>query len=98
MKRWFWYLPVVLLVLCEAVLFWNLLFPGYLLTLDMVFVPHMPMPHLALGGFWNAALYRWAMYVLGLLIPGWIVEKIMLIGLFTALPTLAYRFLFNDLK
>lgn len=65
------------------------------MTLDMVFAPQIPSPRLALGGFWNGALFRWPMYLAGFIVPGWIVQKLMFIGLFTALVWHGYRFILS---
>lgn len=86
----------ILLVMISGlvlILLWQLLLPGYVLTLDMVFVPHVPPATIKLGGYWNAALFRLPMYLLGLLIPGWLVQKFMFLVLFIALPLHGYRYL-----
>lgn len=84
---------VLLLAIGVVVVLGRMLMPGYVLTLDMVFVPEIPAPRIAPGGYWNAALFRAPLYLLGQLFPGWLVQKMVLIGLFTVLPVQAYRFL-----
>jgi hypothetical protein len=85
----------VLLILSIGliIVLWQLLLPGYILTLDMGFAPHAPFPRIALGGYWNGALFRLPLYVLGLVFPSWLVQKIMLVGLFILLAVSGFRFI-----
>ncbi len=78
-------------LLSVVVFLWRLLLPGYVLSLDLVFTPHILPPHLNPGDFLNTWVIYWPMYWVSLVLPGWIVEKGMLIGLFFALPVLAYH-------
>ncbi len=73
------------------VVLWKLLLPGYVLTLDMAPGRQVPFPRIGLGGYWNAALFRWPMYVLGLVVPSWVVQKLTFLGLFITLPLCGFR-------
>ncbi|MFA5130519.1 MAG: hypothetical protein WC477_06445 [Patescibacteria group bacterium] len=88
-KYLFCFLPLLLAV----VLLWQLLLPGYILTLDMGFVPHIPRPMLAAGAIASGLPHAWVWYMLGLFLSGWIVQKIILLILFIGLPVIAYHFL-----
>lgn len=57
-----------------------LLLPGYVLTLDMVFVPHPPMP----AEVTNTYIYDVLLHFVSLIIPGDIVQKLFLVALFFA--------------
>lgn len=70
-----------------------LLLPGYILTLDMVFTPQIPAPVDIAGAFRNGWILRWFLHGLSLMIPGWIVQKMVFVGLFLCLGGFAYRYL-----
>ncbi len=89
-KRNLYGLTLGLAILC---VFAYLFTPGYVLTLDMVFTPQMPAPVDVLGSFRNGWPYRWLLHGLSLVLPGWIVQKLMFVTLFLALGGCAYRFL-----
>lgn len=77
-----------------AILFlWRLLLPGFILALDAVFAPSYKIPILFDSDFFNLAPYRALIHVLGLFIPIWLLEKLLLLTLFLSLPFLASRFL-----
>ena len=76
---------------CLVVL-WQLLLPGYVLTLDMVFSPHITS-FLAGGQFANTLPLMYLLRFLNLFLSGWIIEKIILVALFFGLFYLALRFL-----
>ena len=75
---------------------WQLLLPGYVLTLDMVFGPshvfYMPQGYLA--GLPISVLIYLASYV----IPAWLVEKVILAGIFFALFYLPLKFFPEELE
>lgn len=74
----------------------RLLLPGYVLTLDMIFTPQFPLPELAKGSFANSLLIAWPLFALTRVIPGWIIQKCMFVGLFVALPLHGYRYLARE--
>ena len=55
-----------------------LLRPGYILTFDMAWTPHLAAP--AVGNA-NGAAVQWLLHVLALAVPSMIIQKIMLLGL-----------------
>lgn len=69
-----------------------MLVPGYILTLDMSWGPNLPLVWNA-DTFNNAFSLRAALYVLSLLMPTWLVQKLLLIGLTFLLFYIPYRFL-----
>lgn len=71
---------------------WQMLLPGYILTLDMVFTPHLEF-YLAANNFYNNLPLIYSLKFLNLFLSGWIIQKIMLIALFFCLFYLAVRFL-----
>jgi hypothetical protein len=71
----------------------RMLLPGYVLSLDMIFTPDIPRPVVSPGSFANALPIKWVWYILSLAVPGWVVQKLVFMGLFTALPLTAYYFL-----
>jgi len=78
-------------LLGTLVILWQMLLPGYVLTLDLTFGPLRPAPVYA--GL-KAATYApdWLIYVAHSLISGWLVEKIILFGMFFLLFYLPLRF------
>lgn len=75
-----------------VVILWQMLWPGYILTLDMVFTPKMRF-FLAGGDFYNTLPVNYFLKFLNLFLEGWIVEKIILFSLFFCLGYLAFKFL-----
>jgi hypothetical protein len=64
-----------------------LLAPGYILTLDLSWTPHLPAPSLTS----NTALLWWALRGLAGIIPSWVVEKLLLITIFVTAGIGMYR-------
>lgn len=71
---------------------WQMLLPGYVLTLDAVFVPHVGL-NLGVSGFYNDSPVQIALWLINSFFAGWIVQKLMLAALFFCLAFLAVRFL-----
>ncbi|HSX32942.1 MAG TPA: hypothetical protein VLF91_01250 [Candidatus Saccharimonadales bacterium] len=70
--RSYWpYMLVMLAVLAPLFL------PGYILTLDLVFTPHIPMPQMLSSSY----LFHAALHGLNLFIPSQIIEKLLLAGI-----------------
>jgi hypothetical protein len=74
------------------VVLWQMLSPGYILTLDMAFTPKLSLAF-ADGAFYNAWPVKYLFGFLNLFLSGWIVQKIMLVVLFFSLFYLAAKFL-----
>lgn len=60
---------------------WGMLLPGYILTLDLVWVPHLPLVW-ATDSFNNAYPLFAFFHYLSFVVPGWVGEKVMLVALF----------------
>lgn len=78
-------------IIAAIIVLWQLLMPGYVLTLDMVFGPRMGFPLFANGDF-SSLPYQLILYVLQLFLSGWIVEKVVLVLLFFLLFYLPLKF------
>lgn len=74
------------------IILWQMLLPGYILTLDMVFTPKIRM-FLNDGIFYNNLPLKYILEFLNLFVTGWVVEKILLIILFFIMGYLAFKFL-----
>ena len=92
-KHW---IEIGFAALGAVVVLWQLLLPGYVLTLDMVFGPshvfYMPQ------GFLDTLPLSYLIYGLSLVVPAWVVEKVMLVALFFLLFYLPLRFFPRELK
>lgn len=79
-------------VFLALVILGPMLLPGYILTLDMSWGPQLPFVwnH---DTFNNAFLVTTLLHVLSLVIPSWIVQKILLITIFFLLFYIPWRFL-----
>jgi hypothetical protein len=82
------YLSIIFVVL----VLWQMLLPGYILTLDMVFTPKLNTSF-SDGSFYNSLPLKYLFKFLNLFWDGWIIQKIMLIALFFCLFYLAVKFL-----
>jgi hypothetical protein len=78
--------------LLVTLILWSMLLPGYILTLDMVWVPD-PQFRWVEDGFNNSLPVR--LFVLGssAFFPGWVSQKALLIALFFLLLVIPYRYL-----
>jgi len=74
------------------VVLWQMLLPGYILTLDMVFAPKLSLAF-AEGSFLSSLPLRYLLGFFNILLEGWIIQKILLVALFLGLVFLALRFL-----
>jgi hypothetical protein len=63
--RWVAYAAMALLVMGP------MLMRGFVLTLDMVFTPKLPVPH----GSSNAFVWQWALHIINFVFPGQVIEK-----------------------
>ncbi|MFA5128308.1 MAG: hypothetical protein WC457_04960 [Patescibacteria group bacterium] len=75
-----------------ALILGRLLLPGYVLTLDMIFTPELRVIFSSVG--LNNALPL-AIFLSGLnyIFPSWVIQKIVLVGIFFCLGYLSYKFL-----
>lgn len=69
---------------------WGMLLPGYILTLDLVWVPHMPV-YWSATALNNGILPALLIAALTHLFSSWIIEKLVLVALFMLLFWLPYR-------
>ncbi len=82
------YFPLGLLI----IILWQMLLPGYILTLDMVFTPKLNNSFGA-GSFYNSLPLKYLFKFFNLFCDGWIIQKIMLMALFFCLFYLALKYL-----
>ncbi len=71
---------------------WQMLLPGYLLTLDMIFTPKIKILF-GQGFFYNTLPIKYFLSFLNLFFEGWIIQKIVLMLLFFLIGYLCYKFL-----
>ena len=71
---------------------WQMLFPGYVLTMDLVFTPTMHITTSS-DNFINLLPVQYLVSFLAYLMPAWIVEKMLLFGLFFSLLYAPMRYL-----
>ena len=74
-----------------VVILWQLLASGYVLTLDMIFGPHVDLVHNA-GDLWNTAPTWYVLAFFTWILGGWITEKILLVTIFFLLFYLPLHF------
>ncbi len=90
-------LPFVVYSLLSVVILWDLLLPGYVLALDMVFTPTIQFPS-SFFGFGNDPIsllympYNLGLWVLNIVVPSWIIQKILLFSVFLLAGLSAYDF------
>ena len=83
----------ILIFLGLAILIlWQALCPGYVLGLDMVFAPGMKVI-INPDGFSNFLPIGYIIYWLGLIIPVWLIQKIIFLVLFFSIGYLAFKYL-----
>jgi hypothetical protein len=77
---------------CTAavIVLWHLLLPGYVLTLDMVFGPHVPVP--AFRDLSGSFPLQGLLYALSFVLPAWFIQKLLLFILFFLLFFLPLKF------
>lgn len=82
--------------LTTLIILWGMLLPGYILTQDLVFTPFFEIFHHfgeATNGFINALPLQYVILFLYSLFPGWVVEKVLLVGLFLTLSYVSFTYL-----
>lgn len=85
-KNIFIFLGLAILIL------WQMLLPGYILTLDMVFASKIKLL-LADGSFYNAYPLKYFFHLLNFVLTGWLIQKIILLTLFFSIGYLAFLFI-----
>lgn len=75
-----------------VVILWQMMLPGYVLTLDMIFAPEMKVFSDA-SGFANFLPLSYLIYWSSVLIPAWLVQKIILTFVFFGIGYFAFKFL-----
>lgn len=83
-SEWFWYSLLALLILAP------LLKPGYILTLDMVFTPHLRPISISNSTYLFSAI----LHLLNFIIPSQIIEKLMLFAILILSGVGAHRLAF----
>ena len=82
-----WALPFVVYSGLAVVILWDLLLPGYVLALDMVFTPKIPFPR-EFYGFDADPIrlvglpFRLFLWALNFVLPAWLIQKILLFAVF----------------
>ena len=88
------WLPLVVYGIAALMVLGPALSPGYLLTLDMVFAPQMSFKEQFFGltvGTWASAPYLMVLQGSSHLIPGWLIQKTILVLAFAFAGLGAYR-------
>ena len=75
-----------------VVVLWQMLLPGFVLTLDMVFAPEFKILF-SEEKFLNALPLLYILKFLNLFLTGWLLQKVLLVALFFLLAYLPYKFL-----
>ena len=73
-----------------VIVLWQMLLPGYVLAWDMVFGPAHVFP--SFSGLNNSFPLGLLIYGVGFVVPMWVVQKVILVGLFFSLFYLPIRF------
>ncbi|MDX9893365.1 MAG: hypothetical protein RB292_03025 [Patescibacteria group bacterium] len=84
--------PVLFFGLAAIVILWQILLPGYILTLDLIATPHFKV-FLEPGVIHNNLLFQYFWQLLNLALPGWLIQKIYLFLTIFLAGFLAWRFL-----
>ena len=86
------YISVILFTCLTFIIAGEMLIPGYILTLDMVWADNLASSPNT-NSFTNTAPMHLFLGALGLIFPSWLVQKFMLLGLFFSLMYIPFRFL-----
>ena len=92
-NRLFGYRDAIFALFSTIVILWQMLLPGYVLTLDLAWGPLRTVASLFSPQVFNTFPISALIYVIQLVLSGWVVEKMMLFGLCFALfyiPLIAY--------
>jgi len=85
-----------IIILLALIVMWNLLLPGYILTLDMIFPPDVSKSAKEFfygfkEGFYNSAPMVFAIYILSFIFPIWLIQKIILLSILIVSGISAYK-------
>lgn len=83
---------IFLFIAIAVLILWQMLLPGYVLTLDMIFTPETKVV-LSDTVFNHALPISYLIHLLNILLPAWIIQKIILLTLFFNLGYLSFKFL-----
>ena len=83
-------LRIIFSILGVAIVLWQLLFSGYVLTLDMFFGPHIDL--VGRSGLFSAMPIWYVLSFFTYIFNGWIAQKILLVVIFFLLFYLPLRF------
>ncbi len=88
---------IIFSILGVVIVLWQLLLSGYVLTLDMVFGPHMNLTRNA-GDLLNTLPFYYILYAIKYIFGGWIMQKILLVTIFFLMfyfPLRYFKKIFN---
>ena len=85
-KKMFIFLGLAILIL------WQMLLPGYILALDMIFTPKIKLLFLD-GALYNTYPLKYILHILNFVFTGWLIQKIILLTLFFSIGYLAFLFI-----
>ena len=88
------YPPRIVYFLLAVLIMGPMLGPGFVLTLDMTFTPTLPAPNEAS----NTYFFKWFLYIVNIIIPGEIIQKILIFTILLASGLGAHRLLDESLK
>jgi len=96
-KRFRRILPFIAYSVLGFIVLWDLLLPGYILTLDMVFTPTIVFPRDLFGfdadpAYLVSLPYRLGLWALNLILPSWLIQKVLLFTIFVLSSLGAYYF------
>lgn len=74
------------------IILWQMLKPGYILTLDMIFMPNLEN-FLANHNFYNTYPFYYLLHLLNFIVPAWLIQKLILTLLFFGIGYLAFKYL-----
>lgn len=83
---------IFLFIGLAVLVLWQGLLPGYIFGLDMVFGPNMSFGF-ETDGFLNGLIINSLIYFTSLVIPAWLIQKILLFAMFFLMGYLAYKYL-----
>ncbi len=85
-------IAALIFLFVSVLILWQMLLPGYVLTLDMIFTPKIKILF-GSGFFYNTLPLKYLLKIINYLLPGWLIQKLVLIALFFNLGFLGYYFL-----
>lgn len=79
----------------SIIILWQMLLPGYILTLDMVYAPKFKIVN-AIGEFLNPLPFELLLKGLNYVLDGWIIQKIVLLAMFFIIGYFGYKYIANN--